>query len=69
MIEKERLEYLVNQMYYNYLNQNEAKELIDYIKYLSKRIDNAIQYIENDLQSFLYSIEYKTLLDILKGVK
>ena len=69
MIEKERLEYLVNQMYYNYLNQNEAKELIDYIIYLSKRIDNAVQYIENDLQSFLYSIEYKKLLDILKGVK
>ena len=27
----------------------------------------AIEYIENDLQSFLYSIEYKTLLEILKG--
>ena len=66
---KERLEYLVNEMYYNYLEQNEAKELIDYIVDLEKRIKNSIEYIENDLQSFLYSIEYKKLLDILKGVK
>lgn len=66
---KERLEYLVNEMYYNYLEQNEAKELIDYIEDLQRRIDNAILYIENDLQSFLYSIEYNKLLDILKGVK
>lgn len=36
---------------------------------LKERIDNALQYIENDLQSFLYSIEYNKLLDILKGVK
>lgn len=37
-----------------------------------KRIDykaktkKAIEYIENDLQSFLYSAEYKKLLEILK---
>ena len=37
------------------------------INELQDRIDKAIEYIENDLQSFLYSIEYKTLLDILKG--
>lgn len=48
---------------------------IEAIKYLLKQskkqkevIDKAIEYIENDLQSFLYNIEYKTLLDILKGV-
>ena len=29
----------------------------------------SIEYIENDLQSFLYSVEYKTLLEILKGEK
>lgn len=34
---------------------------------LQKRIDKAIEYIENDLQSFLYSVEYKTLLEILGG--
>ena len=34
---------------------------------LQQRIDKAVEYIENDLQSFLYSIEYKTLLNILKG--
>lgn len=31
------------------------------------RIDKAVEYIENDLKSFLYSIEYKTLLNILNG--
>ena len=36
-------------------------------KELQDRIDKVIEYIENDLQSFLYSAEYKTLLDILKG--
>lgn len=36
---------------------------------LKDRIEKAIEYIENDLQSFLYSIEYKTLLEILKGDK
>ena len=30
-------------------------------------INKAIEYIENNLQGFLYSVEYKTLLDILKG--
>ena len=31
------------------------------------RKDKAVEYIENDLKSFLYSIEYKTLLNILNG--
>ena len=31
------------------------------------RNEKAIEYIENDLKSFLYSIEYKTLLNILNG--
>ena len=34
---------------------------------LKSRIDKAVEYIENDLKSFLYSIEYKTLLNILNG--
>ena len=33
---EERLEYLVNEMYYNYLEQDEAKELIDYITNLQQ---------------------------------
>ncbi len=36
---------------------------------LEERIEKAIEYIENDLQSFLYSIEYKKLLELLKGDK
>lgn len=36
---------------------------------LKERIEKTIEYIENDLQSFLYSIEYKKLLEILKGDK
>lgn len=36
-------------------------------KQLKERIEKSIEYIENDLQSFLYSIEYKKLLELLKG--
>ena len=36
---------------------------------LRKIIDKAIEYIEYDLKSFLYSVEYKKLLSILKGEK
>ncbi len=35
---------------------------------IGKKINKAIEYIENDLESFLYNIEFKTLLDILKEV-
>ena len=44
-----------------------TNEVVNDVKNLQQRIDKAIEYIENDLQSFLYSIEYKTLLEILKG--
>lgn len=36
---------------------------------LRKTIDKTIEYIEYNLKSFLYSVEYKTLLSILKGEK
>lgn len=52
------------------LDDKFQKELLNVIKDyedLQQRIDKAIEYIENDLQSFLYSVEYKTLLEILKG--
>ena len=39
MMNKERLEYLVNEMYHNYLEQDEAQELTDYINDLEQRID------------------------------
>ena len=45
----------------------DVKQFVDNFIELRKRVDTAIEYIENDLKSFLYSIEYKTLLDILKG--
>lgn len=34
---------------------------------LQSVIDTAVDYLENNLKSFLYSVEYKTLLNILKG--
>lgn len=37
------------------------------VKNQKEVIDKTIEYIENDLKSFLYSIEYKTLLEILTG--
>lgn len=57
-----------------FYNMQDKEELVwmcisrdNRIKSLQQRIDKAIEYIENELQSFLYSIEYKTLLEILKG--
>ena len=57
-----------------FYNMQDKEELVwmcisrdNRIKSLQQRIDKAIEYIENNLQSFLYSIEYKTLLEILKG--
>lgn len=49
------------------LNDNEFLE--QQCKKQKRAIDKAIEYIENNLQSFLYSVEYKTLLDILKEVE
>lgn len=52
----------------------EAKAIGTFIETLEQQvekqekvIDKAIEYMENNLQGFLYSVEYKTLLDILKG--
>lgn len=47
------------------LNINE--ELEQQCEKQKEAINKAIEYIENNLQGFLYSVEYKTLLDILKG--
>lgn len=38
-------------------------------KQLNRKIEKTIEYIENVLQSFLYRIEYKELIEILKGDK
>ena len=43
------------------------KTIIEKKEELENRIIKAIMYIENDLKSFIYSAEYKTLLNILKG--
>ena len=48
----------------NVNNYNKMKKERDLYKNI---VDKAIEYIENDLQSFLYSVEYKTLLEILRG--
>ena len=44
---KERLEYLINEMCCNFLYQDEAQEVIDYIENLQQRITRAIEYIGN----------------------
>ena len=43
---KERLEYLINEMYYNYLEQDEAKELIDYILNLQQELTDYKKKVE-----------------------
>ncbi len=48
---------------------SEIENLEQQVKKQKEVIDKAIEYIENDLKSFLYSIEYKTLLEILKEGK
>ena len=54
--------------YYDGLKQG-IEELQQENQKYKEVIDKAIEYIENDLQSFLYSIEYKKLLELLKGDK
>lgn len=49
--------------------QIETNDLYKENLQLKERIEKSIEYIENDLQSFLYSIEYKKLLELLKGDK
>lgn len=64
----ERIEYLVNEMYYNYLEINEAQELVDHINDLHQRITKAIEYIDRrDIE--WGSDEHDKLLEILRGEK
>ena len=54
-MKKERLEYLLNTMYYEYLETNEAQEVIDYVKRIEEEnehlkliIKEVREYIENN---------------------
>lgn len=42
-------------------------DVFDENRLLKWRNDKAIEYIEYNLKSFLYGIEYRTLIKILKG--
>ena len=50
-------------------NSKKVEKLQQENKQLKEVINKAIEYMENNLQGFLYSVEYKTLLDILKEVE
>ena len=70
---EERLEHLVNEMYYNYLEQDEAKELIDYITNLQQeltkykeRCEKAIEYVKQLEHSDWVSFGRTILLEILQ---
>ena len=65
---KERLEYLVNEMYYNYLEKDEAQELINYIKNLEQRIDKVNQIIDELLLMGTNEYETEEQLEYLKRV-
>lgn len=55
---------------YNFNGKPYCQEcLFEMLEEYQQRIDKAIEYIENDLKSFIYSIEYKTLLSILKDIE
>jgi DNA polymerase II large subunit len=61
---KERLEYLVNEMYYNYLEQDEAQELVNYINDLQQRIDKAKDFCNKQKQK-MYKSRNKIALFVL----
>lgn len=62
----ERLELLLNKMYYNYLEKEEAKIIIDYIISLEEKRNKAIGHI-NACGCKLSKDETRYLLEILKG--
>lgn len=71
---KEDKSYLIKEIIENYRRldelEREVNELIDFEKWyyiLEDRIIKSVEFLENDLQGFLYSCEYNTLLKILKG--
>lgn len=47
--------------------RKDLRKVLDLCLKQKEVIEKSIKYIENDLKSFLYSIEYKTLLEILTG--
>lgn len=54
----------------NILKLKYYEEMINYrMEYLiqQNKVNEAIEYIENNLQNFSYSVEYKRLLEILRG--
>jgi hypothetical protein len=51
---EERLEHLVNEMYYNYLEQDEAEELIDYIKDLQQENQQLKDKYENIITRYRF---------------
>ena len=61
------IEAIKHLMLENEIQQDTIKTQKLVIGNLSDRVTKVIEYLENDLQSFLYSVEYKTLLDLLKG--
>lgn len=51
---KEKLEILLNKMYYDYVDREEAQKIIDYIKNLEQRIDKSIE-INKQIKEFVYN--------------
>ena len=61
------IEAIKHLMLENQMQQDTIKTQKLVIGNLSDRVTNTAEYLENNLQSFLYSAEYKTLLSLLKG--
>lgn len=71
----DRIEYLLNQVYYNYLSKEEANELIDYITNLEKEnqklnkyksiVDNLINYLDKNR----LVLNNPALLDFYQAIK
>lgn len=71
---KERLEKLCNKMYYSYLDEEEAQELIDYYKnmeqenkHLSIQLDQALKDYENAVSD--YEQEHYKVVKAIEYIK
>lgn len=66
---KERLEYLMNQTYYNYLYTDEAQELIDYINQLQQE-NQQLKSVLDEIRDVLNNqMDYREFVDVVNAIE
>lgn len=56
-MDEERLEYLLNQTYYNYLERDEAQELINYVEHLKTLKRGLLSCLKLDKEKIDYYVD------------